>query len=63
MRIYTELTSDTDGWNLYSDIAFDQTTTKNTVLDWSSGLQSSAGMNANMTYMITEHPGGLRPER
>lgn len=59
MRIYTELASDTDGWNLYSDIAFDQTTTKNTVLDWSSGLQSSAGMNANMTYMITEDPGGL----
>lgn len=58
-RIYLELASDTDGWNLYSDIAFDQTTTKNTLLNWSGGLQSSSGMLASMNYTITADPGGL----
>lgn len=59
MRIYTELASDTDGWNMYSDIPFDQSTTKDTILHW-EGFQSSQGMNAHMTYTISADPGGLR---
>jgi hypothetical protein len=61
-RVYLELASDTDGWNLYSDIPFDQTTTKNSLLNWSGGLQSSAGMLASMNYTITADPGGLLVE-